>query len=864
MTGFWRRWLHRRRGEDLDALLHRYQRFQHLIEKNNRVLDLIADAGEKSGGDHLFDRHYIEWLVEELELAVSGVVYDLNVMADNRYGDLAEAFERICQGVHATLSPTAASESELTLPLESVDRDFSGIVGEKLASLGEARGRLGLAVPDGFIASASACRRQFASAGIDRLLAARSEDLRAGAGRALEVVAADLQSAVRRTPLDRSVSRALLREAKRPARAGWRYAVRSSAIGEDGEHSFAGLHATVLNVGPGDVTEAYREVLASLFSSQALRYRLENGLPVKDALMPVGFLAMVPARSSGVIHTIKPASPQLDIMAVSAAWGLGPTVVQGSGAADYFELSRDPTPRILTRRIADKEHALQPRADGGTAAVPVPAPDRTAACLSDPALQQLGQIALRIERHAGQHQEIEWALTPDGRVVILQARVLRVAPVALREGPDLVRVLSGRKVLARGKGVIACGGVGAGPVAFVPSRDQLDGFPAGAVLVTQAPAPQFAALLGRAAAVITNVGSATGHLSTVAREYRVPMIVGVTGATDMLRPGLDVTVDAEENVIYEGVVHELLRHHLSRLRADTDFEEFRLLRRLLRRIAPLNLTDPGAENFRARSCATCHDVVRFAHEMAVRELVSMPGLTTHDRRRFVRRLRLPIPLDLDVLDLGGGVAPGVEGSQVEPVSIASAPLAALLQNLCASWRTEPVAMDVGSFLSSATRGTTLAVTEASQIRPNLAVITKDYLNLHLMLGYHYNLVDCRMTETDAANYAYFRFHGGVTEITRRSRRARTIAAILAAYGFGVETKGDLVVGRLRNVPLATIRETLEMVGRLIGYTRQLDVLMRDEGTVQEFTKDFCERGGVPEGSRAKEAENGPNQRDGRG
>jgi pyruvate,water dikinase len=849
MAGFWRRWLHRRRGENLEALQHRYQRFQHLIEKNNRVLDLIADAGEKSGGDHLFDRHYVEWLAGELEVAVSSVVYDLNVMGDNRYGDLVAAFERICQSVHATLSPTAGAKAELTLPLESVDRDFGGVVGEKLANLGEVRGRLGLAVPDGFIVSASACRRQFASAGIDRLLAAHAADLATPAAEGLETAAAHLQTAVRRAPLHRGVARALRREIRRPTRARWRYAVRSSGLGEDGEHSFAGLHATLLNVRPADVADAYREVLASLFSAEALRYRLENGLPVADALMAVGFLAMVPARASGVIHTVKPASPQLDVMAVSAAWGLGPTVVQGAGATDEFELSRDPTPRVLTRRIADKEWALRPRDDAGTEPVAVPASDRTAPCLSDSELAQLGQMALRIERHAGQHQEIEWALGPDGQLVILQARVLRVASFPLREAAELAHILAERTVLLRGRGVIACGGVGAGPVAQVPSRDHLDGFPAGAILVTQAPAPQFAALLGRAAAVITNVGSATGHLATVAREYRVPMIVGIPGATELLRPGADVTVDAEENVVYQGVVHELLRHHLSRLHADTDFEEFRLLRRLLRRIAPLNLTDPQAENFRARSCTTCHDVVRFAHEMAVRELVDMPGLTARDRRRFVRRLRLPIPMDLDVLDLGGGFAPGTKGGIVEPDSIASLPLVALLENLCASWRTDPVAMDVGSFLSSATRGTSLAVTDPGQIRPNLAVVTRDYLNLHLLLGYHFNMVDCRMTEVDAANYIYFRFHGGVTEITRRSRRARTIAAILATYGFGVETKGDLVVGRVRNVASGTMRERLEMLGRLIGYTRQLDVLMRDEGSVQEFTREFCDRGAVPDGSR---------------
>jgi pyruvate,water dikinase len=320
------------------------------------------------------------------------------------------------------------------------------------------------------------------------------------------------------------------------------------------------------------------------------------------------------------------------------------------------------------------------------------------------------------------------------------------------------------------------------------------------------------------------------------------MLVAVDGATTALRRATAVTVDAQENVIYDGVVHELLHYYLSRPRSDADFEEFRTLRRLLGMIAPLNLTDPAAEDFRARNCRTCHDVVRFAHEMAVRELTELPELTVADRQHFVRRLRLPIPLDLDVVDLGGGVTPGTTGHAIDPASVRSLPLRSLVKDLCASWRTDPVDMDMGSLLASATKGAALGIAGSRQIRPNLAIVTEDYVNLHLHLGYHFNMVDARVTETTAVNYVYFRFHGGVTEVSRRSRRARTIAAILEAYGFGVETKGDMVIGRLRGLSKDRTRERLEMIGRLIGYTRQLDVLMRDEGSIREFTRDFCEAG----------------------
>ena len=85
MAGWWKRWLGKRRGEDFETFRGRYQRFQHLIDGNNRALELIADAGDKSSGEYLCDQHYLESLVDELDQTVSGVVYDLNAMTDGGY-----------------------------------------------------------------------------------------------------------------------------------------------------------------------------------------------------------------------------------------------------------------------------------------------------------------------------------------------------------------------------------------------------------------------------------------------------------------------------------------------------------------------------------------------------------------------------------------------------------------------------------------------------------------------------------------------------------------------------------------------------------------------------------------------------------
>lgn len=840
MPGWWKRWLRRRWGESVVTVRGRYERFQHLITGNNRVLELIADAGEKTGGDYLFDHRYLEWLTDELEKAVESVVYDLNAMTGGRHLDLVDAFERIRYRVRAAFSPNTLTASGLVIPLDQVDLDLSEAVGGKMASIGELFIKLGLRVPNGFVVTASACRRQFLVCGLGRLVADQTEELKKAGGNGVEKVAARLQQAIRTAPIDGDVSRAIEEEVGRPDRAAWMYAVRSSAMGEDGRHSFAGQHLTLLNVRSEDAVDAYREVLASLFSSEAIRYRLDRKIPLDDSLMAVGFLIMVPARAAGVLHTVDPAAPQKDCMVVSAAYGLGPTAVQGLDPVDRYELSRDAQPRVLHREIARKKRALRPRDGGGTELVSLAESDQSMPCVTDDQLVELARTALLIERHAGHHQEIEWAVDEEGLIFILQARALRVTAFEVRDHEDLTRILSRQPVLLRGRGMIACRGVGAGPVVVIRADEDIHDFPLGGVLVAQSTSVRFSPLLARASAVITEVGSSTEHLATVARELRVPMLVDVRQATRILRTGTEVTVDAEENVVYKGVIPELVHYHLSSQRTEAEFEEFRLLGRLLRRIAPLNLTDPEAETFRARSCGTYHDVVRFAHEMAVRELIEMPGLTAEDRKRSVRRLKLEIPMDLELLDLGGGITPGGEEVLIHPDRVQSQPLAALLEGLCApgAWRTEPVDMDLTSFLASATRTTSFGVADTSPVRPNLAVVSKDYMNLHLLLGYHFNMVDCHLSDAPGANYVYFRFTGGVTDITRRSRRARVIAAILEEHGFAVEGQGDLVIGRLRNSEPEQMRRKLAMIGRLIGFTRQLDVLMRDEDTVRERTREF--------------------------
>ena len=130
--------------------------------------------------------------------------------------------------------------------------------------------------------------------------------------------------------------------------------------------------------------------------------------------------------------------------------------------------------------------------------------------------------------------------------------------------------------------------------------------------------------------------------------------------------------------------------------------------------------------------------------------------------------------------------------------------------------------------------------ELPRPQQNLAIISDRYLNLILRLGYHFNIVDCYLSEVRNDNFIYFRFAGGVTEQARRSRRAALLKKILEKNDFVVEGRGDLVIGRIKKISREDMEDRLRMIGRLIGFTRQLDIFLRSDNLVDRYVDDFLE------------------------
>ena len=827
----------------MENLHHRVEAFRSLVERNHKVLELVADAGEKLGGEYIFDSQYLKSLTDRLQQEVRGVVYDLEMLTEKAFPDLARSFLAIQSELQNVLTNRISiPETDFIIPLDQVNGEMADAVGQKMARLGEIGNRLGFRIPHGFVATTWACKTYFEASGLQPVLDDWSKyeenDEAAGIEKSERV-----RSAILEAPVPGGIQKAIHAGLKklRKKTSCERLAVRSSASGEDGKLSFAGLYTTKLGVRLEDSILAFQQVVASLFSPSAVTYGMEVGTHPARAVMAVGFQALIEARAAGVLYTLNPNAPEDDAMIISAVPGLAKPVVDGTSNADQIVLSRKPPHRFLSVSAAEKREMWAAIPGSGVGMRETPENLRLEPCLNQAEAVELARVALQIEQYMRCAQDIEWALDQQGKLWILQARPLRLAPNRVSRSRPIGGLGSTYRILMRDGGTVACGGIGAGPVVIAGEDYDPMSAPQGAILVARATSPRLSVAVQRAGAVVTDLGSATGHLATIAREFRVPMIVGTREATRIFRNILEATVNADDNIIYDGIVPELVHEQLLAYSEAKESKEFLTLRRILKKVAPLTLNDPQSSNFKASNCRSFHDIIRFAHEQAVQCLTEQSCLDTSRAAGSIRRLDLAIPLDLVMLDMGGGLK-SVEGhidtARIEDV--ACAPLRPLVEGLLTPgvWSRDPVAMDLDGFMASATRSelTTAAVAPAPQ--QNLAVISDSYLHLNLKLGYHFNIIDCYLSSNINDNFIYFRFAGGVTEMMRRTRRARLLTSILERLDFITERKGDLVIGRAKKLAWAEMETRLRTLGKLIGYTRQLDVSLRDDFSVDACVNQF--------------------------
>lgn len=820
-------------GAPQELLREKYAHFRRLLKCNNRILALMADLEERGASGPLPEEDDLYRLLEELGEQTAEMITALQRLSGERYPQLSLVFQSLWQRLQRTLEGAPEiPDTPYLLPLHALSREQSLAVGQKMARLGEIRHRLGLPVPRGFAVTTAAYQAFMRSQGLDETIAARLAAVPPEATGPLTRVCEEIQHLILDTPLPPDLEGILHLAAQ--ALPAEHLAVRSSAVGEDGEHSFAGQFTTLLNVPVAELPLAYKRVIAGKFNPAAVVYWRRQGYEVGSLPMAVGVLSMVAARASGVMFTVDPRRPEEGTLIINAVWGLGKYAVDGVIIPDLYCLERE-SGRLRRQEIASKPVALRTGPEGGCVEEPLHPELAAAPCLSPVELASLRDIALALERHFGGPQDVEWAVDESGHLVILQSRPLRLerereSPVT-GPAPDREPLLTG--------GVCAVGGAGAGPVYLYPPQGDPQAVPQGAVLVAAQPSLRLALVLDRLAALVLEVGSPTDHLTILAREYQVPTLVGVKEAARRLTPGEWVTVDADRTRIYPGR-HPVVAERPRREEAPgRERSRRRKYRQVLRQVVPLHLLDPHSPEFRAENCRSVHDLTRFCHEKAMEAMFTLE-VGNLGQMGGVRRLQADLPFTLLVLDLEGDATASEPQALLEE-EITNLPLRALLQGfrhpgLAGLSRAAP---DFSGFLSIVANTVyDPAKAEGELGDASFALLAEHYLHFSSRLGYHFALVDAYLGPESNDNYVAVQFQGGAASGDRRARRLRLLTTILTDLGFEVELTGDLLRARLLKPPQEEGAAILKQVACLLAFCRQLDVALTSEAALEQYLDAF--------------------------
>ncbi len=448
--------------------------------------------------------------------------------------------------------------------------------GGKGANLGEMTAA-GFPVPPGFVVTSGAYYKHLDANNLRGALSAILDPLDVNDNDRLNEASEKIQKLIVDGKIPEDIRNDIVSSYKKICERAQRevyVAVRSSATAEDlPTASFAGQQSTYLNVkGAESVVTNVKMCWASLFEPRAIYYRVQNNFEHMKVGLAAVVQMMVQSEKAGVIFTVDPLYQDPNLISIETGYGLGETVVSGQITPDTYRVDKS-TMKVIDKSIS-KQSWMLIKIGEKNQRVEIKDEMQGKQKITDQEIIDLAKVAARIEHHYQSPQDLEYAIEK-GNIYIVQSRPITTlskdkdakiefkpasqeikpeqkAVKPATKGENVVSTFSEAKVLVKGLG--SSPGIGIGKVRILKSSKEMKNMERGEVLVTDMTTPDFVPAMKKSVAIVTNTGGMTSHAAIVSRELGIPCIVGTTNATEVLKDGIDVTVDGTHGVVYEGIV----------------------------------------------------------------------------------------------------------------------------------------------------------------------------------------------------------------------------------------------------------------------------------------------------------------------
>ncbi len=454
-------------------------------------------------------------------------------------------------------------DQALVLSFKEIDKNDTPVVGGKSANLGEMFNSVKVPIPNGFSTTAYAYTQFISKNNLKKIIDDFLKDLNVEDTAALAEAGKKIRETITNATIQEDLKAQILEHYHQLVKeSGEEFvAVRSSGTAEDlPDASFAGQQDTYLNVhGDDELIQKVKECYASLFTDRAIYYRSRMHIPSSSVALAVAIQRQVFSKVAGVMFTIDVSTGENNVIMIEGSYGLGEYIVQGTVTPDTFYINKKDLSISKKLISPNKDKMLIRLKEGGTQDIKIDKESASKQCLTDEQIKKLASYGLEIEKHYNHAMDIEWAMDErKDELFIVQARFETVWDKKQKQVESKPVSNISKEALIRG--LPASPGRTSGKVHVILDVKDIDQFQQGEILVTKMTAPDWVPAMQKAKAIITDEGGMTCHAAIVSRELGVPSIVGTESfgnkATNALKSGDEITVDAKNGAVYSGLEEE--------------------------------------------------------------------------------------------------------------------------------------------------------------------------------------------------------------------------------------------------------------------------------------------------------------------